>query len=299
MKGYKGFEPGLVCRGKQYQENTIAEAKSAVICHTGLHFCENPMDVLDHYPILNDKGEFNEFVAVEALDEVKTGDNKKYYTTKLKIGTKLTIPRFIKACVDFMVEKTTVSDTAASGNYAQLAASGDAAKLAASGYAAKLAASGAFAQLAASGDAAKLAASGYAAKLAASGAFAKLAASGYAAKLAASGNAAKLAASGYAAKLAASGNAAKLAASGYAAKLAASGNAAKLAASGKDSVVAGIGVNNTARAAKGCWITLAEWTWDDEKDRYIPVCVKTEFVDGERIKADTWYTLKNGEFTEM
>ena len=25
---------------------------------------------------------------------------------------------------------------------------------------------------------------------------------------------------------------------------------------------------------------------------------KAEVVDGERIKADTWYTLKNGEFVE-
>ena len=36
----------------------------------------------------------------------------------------------------------------------------------------------------------------------------------------------------------------------------------------------------------------------EEKKRSVPVCVKTEFVDGERIKADTWYRLKNGEFVE-
>jgi hypothetical protein len=27
MKGYKGFEKGLVCRGKQYAENTVFEEK--------------------------------------------------------------------------------------------------------------------------------------------------------------------------------------------------------------------------------------------------------------------------------
>ena len=31
---------------------------------------------------------------------------------------------------------------------------------------------------------------------------------------------------------------------------------------------------------------------------YVPVCVKSEIVDGERIKADTWYELKDGEFRE-
>lgn len=30
----------------------------------------------------------------------------------------------------------------------------------------------------------------------------------------------------------------------------------------------------------------------------VPVCVKTERADGERIKEDTFYRLKNGEFTE-
>ena len=73
----------------------------------------------------------------------------------------------------------------------------------------------------------------------------------------------------------------------------------KLAASGADSVVAGIGINNIAKASKGSWITLAEWKWSDEKEMNIPVCVKTEFVDGERIKADTWYQLRDGEFREV
>ena len=32
---------------------------------------------------------------------------------------------------------------------------------------------------------------------------------------------------------------------------------------------------------------------------YRPVCVKTEYVDGDRIKGDTWYKLENGEFREV
>ena len=49
MKGYKGFAPGLVCRGKQYAENTVFEERDAEICKSGMHFCENPFDVLDYY----------------------------------------------------------------------------------------------------------------------------------------------------------------------------------------------------------------------------------------------------------
>ena len=59
------------------------------------------------------------------------------------------------------------------------------------------------------------------------------------------------------------------------------------------------GNESKVRAKKGSWITLAEWEYDKEKDAYIPICVKTEQVDGERIKEDTYYTLKNGEFKEI
>ena len=54
-----------------------------------------------------------------------------------------------------------------------------------------------------------------------------------------------------------------------------------------------------AKAKKGSWITLSEWDYSEDKKRYIPVCVRTEFVDGERIKEDTWYKLIDGEFVEQ
>jgi hypothetical protein len=53
------------------------------------------------------------------------------------------------------------------------------------------------------------------------------------------------------------------------------------------------------KAPIGCWITLAEWEYDGAKRRYVPACVKTEFVDGEKIKADTPYMLESGEFVEV
>ena len=282
LKGYKGFSKGLVCRGKQYAENTVFEENDAVICKKGLHFCENPMDVLDHYSLLDGNGEFNEFAEVEALDECKTDDNKKFCTKKLRVGAKMTIPKFIKSCVDVTFEKTffKVEDL-------NLADSS------------KLAASGNYSKLAASGDESKLAASGNYSKLAASGNYSQLAASGYSSQLAASGNYSKLAASGDSSKLAASGNYSKLAASGNYSQLAASGYSSQLESTGEDSVLCCAGHGSKAKAQKGSWITLAEWGWSDEKNRSVPVCVKTEYVDGERIKADTWYKLENGEFKEV
>ena len=147
MKGYKAFEKGLICRGKQYAENTVFEEKRAEICRKGMHFCENPFDVLDYYNLVNDDGTFNDFAEVEALDDVKTDDNKKFCTTKLKIGAKLSFGNFVNACVDFVLEKTkhkkgecTENDNG--GGSAQIGSSGDYAQIGSSGYSAKIGSSG-------------------------------------------------------------------------------------------------------------------------------------------------------------
>ena len=51
-----------------------------------------------------------------------------------------------------------------------------------------------------------------------------------------------------------------------------------------------------AKGGKNSIIVLTEWAW--RGNDYVPICVKAEVVDGERIKADVFYTLKNGEFVE-
>ena len=150
MKGYKGFRKGLICKSKQYAENTIFEESEANICVNGMHFCKNPMDVLDYYPLIDNNGEMCEFSEVEAMDETLTNDEKKYCTKKLKIGARLSLVEFIKASfdvtyrqikeeVDNVSEKENVADNAklAGGNWAKLAG-GDNAKLA-GGYGATLA----------------------------------------------------------------------------------------------------------------------------------------------------------------
>ena len=140
MKGFKAFGKGLVCRGKQYAENTVFEEKEAVICCRGMHFCKNPFDVLDYYPLIDSNGNVVEVAQVEALDECYTDDSKKYCTKKLKIGFKLSLSAFVKAAIDFAFEKS--DDKVLTGYDAKLASSGDGAKLASSGYGAKLASSG-------------------------------------------------------------------------------------------------------------------------------------------------------------
>lgn len=96
-----------------------------------------------------------------------------------------------------------------------------------------------------------------------------------------------------------SGDYAQIGSSGNSARIGSSGNSAKINCTGEDSVICCAGHGSVVKASAGCWITLAEWKYDGEKDRAVPVCVKTEYVDGEKIKADTPYMLKNGEFVEV
>lgn len=83
------------------------------------------------------------------------------------------------------------------------------------------------------------------------------------------------------------------------AQIGSSGYSAKITSEGEDSVICCAGHNSIVRAKKGSWITLSEWERSFEKDRWIPKCVKTKFVDGEIIKADTFYRLENGKFVEV
>ena len=47
IKGYKGFDKDLQCRGFQYKVGETFEEKGTIkACESGFHFCENPFNVL-------------------------------------------------------------------------------------------------------------------------------------------------------------------------------------------------------------------------------------------------------------
>jgi hypothetical protein len=287
MEGYKAFNPDMTCNGKQYSENTVYEESGGKICNEGvMHFCENPLDTLDYYPLLDDDCNLTKWAKVEALADVQEKGNKRA-TTKLEIKECISLEEFIDEAARIIKE-------AASGNYSKLAASGDSSQLAASGNYSKLAASSNYSKLAASGDSSQLAASGNYSKLAASGDSSQLAASGNYSKLAASSNYSKLAASGDSSQLAASGNYSKLAASGNYSKLAASSDFSQLIG-GKNAVVMCAGIHSIAKAGLGSIIAFAGY----EEDDMTPGYVETIYIDGGRYKADTFYTLENAEIVEV
>jgi hypothetical protein len=207
MKAYKGFDKDMKCRGFQFEQGKTYEEEQAILCKKGFHACENPLDVLVYYNLLNEEAENNRFaeVALEATKETKPGDTKRV-GKKINIRAELTLKGLITAAVDFVFESNK-------------------------------------------------------------------------------------------SKKEASGDGSQLAASGYRSQLAASGYGSKLAASGDGSVVMNAGINGQAKAAKGSWITLAEW--DNQGGNLVPVSVVSKKVDGVKVKANTWYSLEKGKFKEV
>ena len=120
MKGYKAFGEGMVCKGKQYAENTIFEEKAAKPCKCGMHFCKEPLALLRYYPAAQAK----EFAEVEALDEAITDDGNKFCTTKLKVGARIDIRQLVNAQIEFVREHCTNENNAGAGKPATAGDSG-------------------------------------------------------------------------------------------------------------------------------------------------------------------------------
>ena len=227
--GYKAFNPGMICRGKQYEENAVFEEPEAKICNTGMHYCKNPFDVLEHYGFVNDNAEINEFAEVEALADEKTDDGRKFCTTKLKIGAKLSIHNFVNAFVEFTLKRTNGESTATN--------TGDRSAATNTGNQSAATNTGNWSAATNTGD------------------------------------------------WSAATNTGDWSAATNTGDWSAATN------TGKDGVAVSWGRRGKARGEKGCYLVLAEY--DDSNNL---VCAKMEKVDGERIKENTFYTLKNGEF---
>ena len=80
---------------------------------------------------------------------------------------------------------------------------------------------------------------------------------------------------------------------GNSAHSATTGDSAESSVSGKNAIAASLGVKGKAKGVKGDWLVLAEYR-DDGSIKAIGVA----HIGGKKIKPDTFYTLKDGKFTE-
>ena len=145
ITAYKGFGPDWKCRDFQFEVGKTYTHKGEVIaCESGFHACENPLDVLSYYPVINSK-----FAIVEQTGKLsRHGDDSKVASGQITISAEINLAGIIKAGLKyiFSVAKKPTSgyyaNSATSGISAHSVTSGDYANSATSGYYAKCEAKG-------------------------------------------------------------------------------------------------------------------------------------------------------------
>ena len=221
MNGYKGFDKNLKCRGFQFEIGGEYEEGEARACHSGFHYCENPLDVFNYYSPVDSR-----YTNVEGSGKLdKHSDDSKVACTHIRIGAEIGLLGIISAGVKFILDRVdwTNAKNTNTGNYS--AATNTEYRSAATN----------------------------------------------------------------------TGNYSAATNTGDQSAATNTGNRSAASVEGKESVALAIGYQSKAKGALGCWIVLSEWKKDENDDWHI-VDVKCSKIDGEKLKADTWYKLIDGEF---
>ena len=276
----------------------------AIACSFGLHIAEVEMcgeieksnlmsDVFSSEMTIKRELTLNEAIGI-SIEWLKTHDNKKY-EKKVNFDemASCTASNESKANI---VSNGAYSKVSSNGDYSSIGLYGFASRMSSSGMVNRIVSNESFSQISSSGESPTIFSNGGCTKIATSGSGGKIYATGIEAKLSTSGSGVKIHSEGSCSRLSTSGDYNTIYSYGENANIASSGYSTSVDSSGKEAIVSCTGANSMAKAKKGSWVTLAEWQTIVGHKKLI--CVKTEYVDGERIKEDTWYKLKNGEFVE-
>ena len=278
IKSYKGFNKDMTCRGFQYKEGKEYETSRAVVCNEGFHACEHPLDCLGYYP--PNTSVYHEVEQTGEFSSDSGSRDSKIASTKIKIGAKLSIAGLVQAAIDFTKSKTvTMQD--ATGYKGASSATGDCGASSATGY--KGASS-------ATGYKGASSATGYKGASSATGDYGASSATGYKGASSATGD--------YGAS-SATGDYGASSATGYCGASSATGYCGASSADNSTAVAVAWGYESKAKGCIGAHIVCAEWKYDNLNNDWIFVGAKMSIVDGVKIKADTYYTLRDGEFVEV
>ena len=102
IKGYKGFDNNLKCRGYQYEVGKTFECDGKIeCCESGLHFCENPFDVFGYYPPSDSR-----YCSVEGEGETsKDNGDSKVAVSRLHVSAEIGLTGLINAGVKFILDR--------------------------------------------------------------------------------------------------------------------------------------------------------------------------------------------------
>ena len=316
IKAYKGFNKDMTCRDFQYEEGKEYEEESVEICDHGFHACEYPLDCLGYYA--PNKSVYHE---VEQFGEIqKQSDDSKVASTKIKIGAEISIAGIVKAAIEYTTKRTkkeSDSDdsngassatgdygaSSATGNCGASSATGYKGASSATGYKGASSATGYKGASSATGDYGASSATGDYGASSATGNCGASSATGYKGASSATGYKGASSATGYKGASSATGDYGASSATGNCGASSATGYCGSAEAGDSDSVAVAWGYHGKAKGVLGSHLVLADWEGNEKnywtQNEWKFKCAKMVRVDGENIKPDTWYTMKDGEIVEV
>ncbi len=310
---YKGMDSNMQCRGMQYKVGEEFSVDGEIkCCDNGLHACERPLDVFGYYP----PGTGARYFRVEQSgDMARDGSDSKVASRKMRVEAEIGIPGLAKAHIEYVKAHTTSEHTdparATAGSYGAATAGSYGAATAGNRGAATAGNCGA----ATAGNYGAATAGNYGAATAGScgaataGNRGAATAGNYGAATAGNrgaataGNRGAATAGNYGAATAGNRGAATAGSYGaatagnYGAATAGSYGAATSRGSsavGKNGIACARGNNVRVKGGIGAVLVIAE----ESRTSCSIAHWKAVVVDGETVKADTWYRLVDGELVE-
>ena len=308
MKAYKGFNADMTCRGFQYKEGETYHEDIADLCHKGFHACEYPLDVLAYYP--PNSSVYHE-VELEEVSEQREEDSKVCAKT-IRVGARMDIASLVKASIEYTASKCDESCSKhTTGDYSVASATGIRGAASATGCKGAASATGDWSVASATGDWSVASATGYRGVASATGYQGVASATGdrgvasaigiqgaasvtgIQGAASATGIQGVASATGIQGVASATGIQGAASATGIQGAASATGDRGVASADNPTAIAVAWGLQGRAKGVLGAHIVCAEW----EDDKLIGA--KMARVDGDKIKADTYYILKNGEFAEV
>lgn len=329
---FKGFDKDLKCNGFQYEigkeYELPADGKQPSVCDYGFHACENPLDVLLFY-FINQSCEISRFCKVEQSGMMSVdARNIKTASSKIRILEEMIVEQFVKCCANYIQERYFSNATSFVSEYDEttekfssiLSDDGNEqtnvvlktsfASAYISGFASTayirnirdfVESTGSYQKIVmdferqevdTSGGFVTVCSTGFCSKIKSSGHNANIVSAGYKPEICSTGNFAKIAVFDHNAFIESSGRESMIYVAGDSSRIRVRGSGTKVNVVGKRAEIVCLGMHCRVKASIGSKITLVEWS----ETKNVPVSIKTEIVDGERIKSGVWYIIRNGEF---
>ena len=306
IKAYKAFDKDLSCRGFKYEVGKEYEETGDIkACEKGFHACPYPLDVFGYYAPAGSR-----FCEVEQSGKIDDSESDKVCSSKIRIGAELDIRGLVKAAVSYVKERCTNEYNAEPGKPAMtgncgVATAGDRGAATAGNCGVATAGYGGAATagdrgVATAGDRGA-ATAGYRGVATAGDRGAATAGNCGAATAGDRGVATAgdrgVATAGY--RGVATAGYRGVATAGYGGAATAGDRGAATArgkaSTGYNGLSVARGENVQVKGGIGAILVIAE----ERDDTYDIVDWKAVVVDGEVVKADTWYRLENGELVEV